>query len=78
MTGKKEPKNYFSEQMKDEPATDSKVKRRQEDLQSSPPPSSLLDDKKNPGLKKISKCVMDAVVNKRTTTYKEVAAIVSK
>lgn len=38
----------------------------------------MLDDKKNPGLKRISKCVMDAVVNKRMTTYKEVAAIVSK
>jgi len=31
------------------------------------------DDKKNPGLKKISKCVMEAVVSKQSTTYKEVA-----
>lgn len=41
------------------------------------PAQTSNDDKKNPGLKKISKNVMQAVVDKGVTTYKEVAHIVS-
>jgi hypothetical protein len=68
--------HFFNETLKGEPATDTKAKRQ--DLIQSSPPSSAVKDEKNPGLKRISKCVMDAVVTKRMTTYKEVAAIVSK
>ena len=41
-------------------------------------PTNTADDKKNPGLKLISQSVMHAVTEKGTTTYKQVAEIVSK
>lgn len=40
-------------------------------------PTNTADDKKNPGLKLISQSVMNAVTGRGTTTYKEVAQIVS-
>ena len=41
-------------------------------------PTNTADDNKNPGLKLISQSVMHAVTEKGTTTYKQVAEIVSK
>lgn len=56
---------------------DSTPRVAKDSYQSSPLANSS-DDKKNPGLKKISKSVMEAVVKAGTTTYKEVAHVVSR
>lgn len=78
MTGKKDPHYLTQKKARDQFFPDSSLKSAAKESFQSSPLADSIDDKKNPGLKKISKSVMEAVVNKGTTTYKEVAHIVSR